>query len=309
MQKPSLQLSRHLGRLVGRRGEASQNPDLGGVCPEFQGGAGEIAGESVQLGDDAGGALLDSGVADVSGHDGHSGDVGDSLSQPSRASSWKSRLRFHKGEGADAVDEGIPADSAAVEDEKREPDVGSALRRLSRPAARLVNRNEPGTLEHAVTAAVNALGVKQVAHLTGLSKSAIYAGCDPNDARHFRSLSFDAALTLGALMSKVGARSDVFALPFLRQSAEMPVVAHSSHLLHQAAHVSALYGRAAASLCKIFDRLDGARRPARLDPRDRDEAVAAIDATIEGLTALRSQLLNTTSLPPLPIHIPLEDPQ
>ena len=179
--------------------------------------------------------------------------------------------------------------------------IAGAVERVTRPAARLINRNKPESLSYAMTVAVNQLGVKEVSEVTGLSRQAIYAGCDANDtARGFPSLPFETVLKLSAMMSRKGGRGEVFALPFLLRAAETRApVAHSAHLLHQASHVTALYGRTAAALCKLFDRAANTHKPVPLDPRERDEAVAAIDATIEGLTALRSQLLTSTCLPPL----------
>lgn len=225
----------------------------------------------------------------------------ETVAKPSAGGLWKAAPCFHKG-----ILDGLAQPGAATVAVCKASAVGKTeallglVEKAARPAARLINRNRPDSLPYAMTAAVNALGVKEVSDVTGLSKSAIYAGCDAQDSRGFPSLPFETVLKLSMLMNRKGGRGEVFALPFLLRSAEARApVAHSAHLLHQASHVTALYGRTAAALCRLFDRAENSHKPVPLDPRERDEAVAAIDATIEGLTALRSQLLTSTCLPPL----------
>lgn len=253
-----------------RRRDAGKGGDLQPQGADGAGPAGQEAGEVLELRQDRAAEAdgVDGGGADDGGHGGGppaADDHAASLPRPAGARLRTIAGRFHR----------------------------------AAPAARIANRHEPGTVEHAMAAAVAALGAKRVGAVAGFGKSALYAGLDPDDPRHFRSLSLDAALTLAGMMAGVGARAEVFALPFLRLAQAAPPLPRGPHPLHQAAHVAALYGRTAEALARLWDRA----RPDRAVPvprADRDAAVAAIDATIEGLTALRAQLLTTTVLPPDP---------
>ncbi|MBP2303303.1 hypothetical protein [Azospirillum picis] len=272
-----------LGRLGDRaahlfRRQPGEDVQLLDHRPEGEPIVGEVVDQTGQSVNDETGAIL-AGEGEGGDHVGVAPAVDtETVDQRGRESLWKVGLPFHN-----------------------RVELAGAVERVTRPAARLINRNKPESLSYAMTAAVNALGVKEVSEVTGLSKSAVYAGCDASDSsRGFPALPFETVLKLSVMMNRVGGRGEVFALPFLLRSAEARApVAHSAHLLHQASHVTALYGRTAAALCKLFDRAENAHRPVPLDPRERDEAVAAIDATIEGLTALKSQLLTSTCLPPL----------
>ncbi|MCG5238390.1 hypothetical protein ACIU1J_32230 [Azospirillum doebereinerae] len=165
----------------------------------------------------------------------------------------------------------------------------------------MVNRHEPGSPAYAFTAAVNAVGIKAAQSLTGMSRSTVYAACSVNDPRGLSGLGFEKALLLAGAAAQRGMRPDLFALPFLKLADAAPKLApHSANLLHQSVHLGALYGRTAEALCKLFDRADGKRGSTPIDPRDRDAALAAIDAQIQGLTAMRSLLLTSTALPPMP---------
>lgn len=267
------------------RRKAGDDPQLLDHRPQGEALVGEVVDQTGQTVDDSAGAVL--AGADAVGHGVSPEVVSETVEQPAREGLWKGLPSVHK------LAEALPS-APKVQ-------ITGAVERVTRPAARLINRNRPDSFSYAMTVAVNQLGVKEVSEVTGLSRQAIYAGCDANDtARGFPSLPFETVLKLSSMMSRKGGRGEVFALPFLLRAAETRApVAHSEHLLHQASHVTALYGRTAAALCKLFDRAANAHKPVPLDPRERDEAVAAIDATIEGLTALRSQLLTSTCLPPL----------
>lgn len=167
----------------------------------------------------------------------------------------------------------------------------------------MVNRHQPGSAAYAFTAAVNAVGVKAAQSITGMSRSTVYAACSVDDPRGLSGLRFEKALLLAGAAAQRGVRADLFALPFLKLAGAVPhATSHSANLLHQAAHLGALYGRTADALCKMFDRAEGKRGPTPIDPRDRDAVLAAIDAQIQGLTAMRSQLMSSTALPPM--HFP-----
>lgn len=189
----------------------------------------------------------------------------------------------------------------------REPSGGPALGR----SRRFVNRQPPGTLEYAMGEALAELGAATVMEETGLTRSILYAGCSANEPdRGFPGLTYSSALMLAGAAAARGRHrvAEALALPFLRLAPRTPAPAHSDCLLHQAAHLGALYGRTAEALCRLFDRAEGRRGPVPLDPRERDAVVAAIDAQIDGLGAMRERLLTSTALPGLAgLSVPLAD--
>lgn len=175
---------------------------------------------------------------------------------------------------------------------------------LVKPAGKRGTRAAPGTFGYAMGKAVEAVGVRRVMEITGLSRSAVYAGANPDDPRHFPSVGYETALLLAGAAVDRGKHgvASAFALPFLRLADRLPApAAHSANLFHQAAHLGALYGRTAATLCALFDRAEGKRGPVAMPGPEREAAIAAIDAQIDGLQAMRALLLSTTALPPLAI--------
>lgn len=276
MASPASILRNRLHRLGRQPGEAEELP---AKRLEGQGLDGEEAGEAVQVGVDAPGQ---------------------------RRGLGRGRLLFRRRCGAGL---GVHGGTVAPEPADGLWTVGVPVHMAGArtqtgpraPGARIANRYPAGTMEHAMTHALSLLGVRRVMDLTGRSRSAVYAACDPNDpARHWGTLPVSRALLLAGAVASVGGRADLFALPFLRAGAAAAAAVPARGLYAAAARAGALYGRTAAALADIFDTADGQDAPVPLDARRRDAAVAAIDAQIDGLTALRGQLLATTALPPLP---------
>lgn len=258
------------GRGIGD-GKAGQGEQLSLDRPQAEALLGQHPGEGVEVGGEGADAIEDGGAGR---HDGRLGAVLDIARMPARRVKglWTSRGPVHD------------APAAAAEPER---------------PSKVVNRNPPGTIPYAMATAVAGLGQKVVSEVTGLSRSAVYAGANADDPRGFPSVTLEQGLILARMLAAKGRRAEVFALPFLRAAGVPDPDPHSPDLMHQAAHLGVLYGRTAEALCRLFDRAGGKRRPVPLDPRDREAAIAAIDAQIDGLRATRALLLTTTALQPL----------